>query len=121
MQTSSSLFKKFIVSGSLALTLGAAVFIPSTASAGGNVSSYYETYRLNKISSEKDLAAMKSGDLIVRSCSSCNTVTAVKVPKSFKGNYEVLSPKCEYCGASTVSVSGGPIRVAAFPKESVKR
>ena len=70
---------------------------------------------------EKDLGAVKAGDLVVRSCSSCNAITAVKMPKSTKGNYELLSPKCEYCGANTVSVSSGPVRVAAFPKESIKR
>jgi hypothetical protein len=64
---------------------------------------------------------VKAGDLVVRSCSSCNAITAVKMPKSTKGNYELLSPKCEYCGANTVSVSSGPVRVAAFPKESIKR
>ena len=104
MQTTPSLLKKLTVSASLALFVAAAALAPSTVLAGGNGSTYYDTLRLNKISTEKDLGAVKAGDLVVRSCSSCNAITAVKMPKSTKGNYELLSPKCEYCGANTVSV-----------------
>lgn len=109
--------KNIIQKTCLALMLGAVMFIPALAQAGGNMGQKIATFEPMK--SATDVDKLKDGDTVIKVCRACGAATFVRVDKSGKGVYDYVAKKCDECGSENtyLAVSKQVVPI----KEQIKR
>lgn len=86
----------------LFIGLGSLFCSPSISYAGGNQPQATKGEVIAKftpIKSDQELNNLQPGDIIIKVCRDCGSVTMVRVVQPGKGVYDYTIKKCENCGS----------------------